>query len=111
MRVSAGFLDMACALFAAVGPVRARRMFGAAGLYAGEVMFALVADDVIYLKADDALAAELEALGCGPFVVTTGDKPPQVMRYRRLPDAALDDPEAARAWGLRALDAALRATR
>lgn len=77
MRVSAGFLDMACALFAAVGPVRARRMFGPAGLYAGEVMFALVADDVIYLKADDALAAELEALGCGPFVVTSGDKPPR----------------------------------
>lgn len=33
------------------------------------------------------------------------------MRYRRLPDAALDDPEAAGAWGLRALDAALRAKR
>jgi DNA transformation protein len=39
-------------LFAAFGSVTVRRMFGGAGIYAEETMFALVHDGVIYLKAD-----------------------------------------------------------
>ena len=40
-------------LFAALGPVRTRRMFGGQGIYAGELMFALEAGGELYLKADD----------------------------------------------------------
>ena len=40
-------------LFAGFGPVVVRRMFGGAGIYAEGTMFALVADGVIYLKADE----------------------------------------------------------
>ena len=55
-------------LFAGLGPVQIKRMFGGAGGYADGVMFLLLADDAIYLKADDALKGELRAEGCGPFV-------------------------------------------
>lgn len=111
MAVSGEFLDFACELFSGLGPVRSRRMFGGAGLYASEVMFALVSDDVIYLKGDDALARELEAHGCGPFMFTPKTGEPQPMRYWRLPEEALDDEETARLWGRRALDVALNAKR
>lgn len=112
MAPSAAFLDFACELFSGIGQVSARRMFGGAGLYAEGMMFALIADDVIYLKADPALAAALEAEGCGPFIYDGGKSgKAHQMNYWRLPDAALDDPEIAESWGRRALDVARAAKR
>ena len=111
MAVSGEFLDFACELFAGLGPVRRRRMFGGAGLYADEVMFALVADDAIYLKGDDALAADLEARGCGAFRFEARDGQAKTMRYWRLPEDALDDEDAAGDWARRALDIAFKAKR
>ena len=35
---------------------RSKRMFGGVGLYAGDLFFALIAGDVLYLKADDSTA-------------------------------------------------------
>lgn len=94
-------------LFAGLGPIQVKRMFGGAGVYAGGVMFALLADETIYLKADDALKTELGAAGSGPFTWTpgTGLRAGQEieMGYWRLPDAALDDPDEAAQWGAKAL--------
>ncbi|MEA2985184.1 MAG: transformation protein, partial [Alphaproteobacteria bacterium] len=39
-------------LFAVFGPVTVKRMFGGAGIYARETMFAIAIDGMIYLKAD-----------------------------------------------------------
>ena len=47
-------------LFAGFGPVTVRRMFGGAGIFADDTMFALVHDGVIYLKVDDSNAAAFE---------------------------------------------------
>jgi len=54
-------------LFAAFGRVDVRTMFGGAGIYADGLMFGLVVDDVIYLKADAHTAPRFEREGCGPF--------------------------------------------
>ncbi|MCR9128125.1 MAG: TfoX/Sxy family protein [Alphaproteobacteria bacterium] len=107
MAVSQDFMDFACELFSGLGPTRARRMFGGAGVYAHDLMFALIADDVIHIKAEGALAEDLEAEGCGAFVFTPKSGEPAEMGYRRLPEAALDEPELACEWGRRALDLAL----
>jgi DNA transformation protein len=107
MAVSPDFMDFACELFSDLGPTRARRMFGGAGVYAHDVMFALIADDVIYIKAEGALAEALEAEGCESFIFTPKSGEPAAMGYRRLPEAALDEPELACDWGRRALDLAL----
>jgi DNA transformation protein and related proteins len=97
-------------LFAGVGDVQVKRMFGGAGGYAEGVMFLLIADDAIYLKANEALKTELRAEGCGPFVWTPENGPragEQVeMGYWRLPDSALDDPDEAAVWGRKALEIA-----
>lgn len=109
------FHDFVRELFAGMGPIQVKRMFGGAGVYADGVMFALLADDAIYLKADQALKDELREEGSGPFVWTPGTglrAGEQIeMGYWRLPDAALDDPETAAAWGKKALAVARDAAR
>jgi DNA transformation protein and related proteins len=94
-------------LFADMGPIQVKRFFGGGGAYAGGVMFLLISDDVIYLKTDDALQAELTAEGCGPFIwrpksgSRAGEEVP--LGYWRLPEAAMDDPDLAVEWGRKAL--------
>ncbi len=96
-------------LFAPLGAVRIRRMFGGAGFWADEVMFALLAGGEVYLKVDEALRAELAALGSAPFLYRRqGRSQPVDLGYMRLPSSAFDDTEEAAAWGGRALAAARR---
>ena len=54
-------------LFREFGPVGVRPMFGGAGLYADGVMFALISDDLIYLKASATTVAAFERENCPPF--------------------------------------------
>jgi DNA transformation protein len=108
--MSAGFHDFVRELFAGLGEVQIKRMFGGAGVYADGLMFALLADETIYIKTDDALKAALKEEGSGPFVWTP-NKGPRAgesveMSYWRLPEAALDDPELASQWAAKALAAA-----
>lgn len=104
---ASSFHEFVRELFADLGPVQVRRMFGGAGVYADGVMFALLADETIHIKADDALKAELKEEGSGPFVWTPQSGPragEQLdLGYWRLPDAALDDPDMAAEWGRKAL--------
>lgn len=101
------FHDFVRELFEGLGPVQIKRMFGGAGGYADGVMFLLIAGDVIHLKVDDALKAELREAGSGPFIWVP-DKGPRKgehveMGYWRLPESALDDPDEAVMWGRKAL--------
>jgi DNA transformation protein len=89
-------------LFSGIGPVSVRRMFGGAGIYAADVMFALIDEDTIYIKADDALKAELAACGSSAWTYSRAGRTRE-MGYWRLPESALDDPDEATEWGRRAL--------
>tara|TARA_R110000787_G_C13070446_1_gene408943 strand:- start:93 stop:515 length:423 start_codon:yes stop_codon:yes gene_type:complete len=104
------FHDFVIDLFGPMGEVSIRRMFGGAGVYAQGVMFALLADDVIYLKTDAALRTALEAEGGEAFVwERPSDGKRMEMGYVSLPTAAMDDADDASAWGRRALSVALAA--
>ena len=108
--MSDSFHEFVRELFAGLGDVQIKRMFGGAGAYADGLMFALLADETIYIKTDDALKAALTEEGSGPFVWTP-NKGPRAgesveMSYWRLPEAALDDPELASEWAKKALAAA-----
>jgi len=117
MSQSAAILAFAVELFSGMGHVEARRMFGGAGLYARGVMFGLIDDEVIYLKVDDDLKADLAAAGARSWIYTERKGPkagvPQETSYWSLPEAALDDPDEACAWGQRSLAVAeaLKATK
>jgi len=101
-----GFHAFVEELFAGLGPVRIRKMFGGAGIYAGERMFGLIDDDVIYLKTDAALKAELAAEGSLAWTYSRAPGTWEETSYWRLPEAALDDPDEACAWARKALTAA-----
>ena len=93
-----------------LGPVSARRMFGGYGIYLDRSMFALVADDTLYLKVDDESRGEFEAAGLDPFRYTKKGKSYQ-MSYHAAPEDALEDAELLRDWARKAVDAAMRAAR
>jgi DNA transformation protein len=95
-------------LFAAFGTVTVRRLFGGAGIYAEETMFALAHDGVIYLKVDAHTAAAFERESLAPFTYTTRHGKRGVMSYRRMPDRLYDDPDELAAWAREALAAARR---
>lgn len=50
-----------------LGDVVPRSMFGGVGLYAGGVFFAIIARDVLYMKADDTTRGDYERAGMEPF--------------------------------------------
>lgn len=103
------FHDYVQDLFADIGRIRIRKMFGGAGVYSGEDMFALIDKEQLYVKADDALKADLEAQGGAPFVWTNPDTGRTItMSYVSLPDAALDDTEMAAQWARQALAVTVR---
>lgn len=96
-------------IFSAFGPVAVRRMFGGAGIYADGLMFALIADDVIYLKADAQNAPDFEREQLPPFTYAAKNNKRAVMSYRRMPDRLYDDPDEMARWAREALAAARRA--
>jgi len=94
--------------FDGLGRLDIKRMFGGAGVYASGVMFALLDDGVVWLKADEALAQAFREAGCRQFTYPTKDGRTMAMGYWTLPEAALDDPDEAVAWARRSLDVAVR---
>ncbi len=109
MANSPDFVNHCLELLAPLGAVRARRMFGGHGLYVDELFIAIVADERLFLKVDDATRAAFEAAGCGPFAYATKDGQTGVMSYFSVPDEAIESPMQMQPWARLALAAALRA--
>ena len=103
------FVDYLVEQLAPLGDVSARGMFGGWGIYSEGRMFALVADDTLYIKVDDANRADVEREGLQPFRYDRADKTVAVMSYYQPPTAALDDREMLCAWARKGIEAAARA--
>ena len=86
--------------------VRMTRMFGGAGVYAGELFFALVSSDVLYFKVDDTNRPDFEARGMRPF--RPFGEGGEVMQYYQVPEDLLEDPEELKPWVEKAILAAVR---
>jgi DNA transformation protein and related proteins len=102
------FVSYASELLASAGHVVIKRMFGGHGMYVDGMFLAIIADDVLYLKADEITRAAFDAESCVPFVFEKDGKA-MVTSYRRAPDDAMDAPHLMLPWAQRALAAALRA--
>ena len=90
------FTDYLHEVFNQFGSIQARRMFGGYGIYHEGLMFALVADEVLYLKADEALARQFKAKGLPQFEYRKGNKMIKVSYYAAPADALEDAEEMAR---------------
>ena len=104
------FTDHLAELFEAFGPVAVRRMFGGHGIYRDGVMFGLVADDALYLKADDRNRAMFESYGLPRFEYAKQGRTISVSYYL-APGEALEDPRILADWARPAFEAALRGRR
>jgi DNA transformation protein len=107
MSASEGFIEHLKDALSGLGPVSFRRMFGGAGIYADGIMFALVSDDTLYLKADDTTKGDFESEGLAAFVYESRGRI-IALTYWRAPERLLDEPDEMRAWALRALSVAKR---
>lgn len=98
-------------LFAPLGAIRAKAMFGGWGFYCDELFFALVAFDTLYLKADASSADAFRDAGGEPFRYDRRDGRCETMNYWTVPEEALESPAAMQPWARLALAAAVRARR
>jgi DNA transformation protein and related proteins len=106
--VSSEYVEYLHDVFARFGVVSVRRMFGGYGVYHDGLMFGLVADEVLYLKADAELVPRFEALGLPQFTYESRGRVSR-MSYYQAPPEVLEDADAAAEWGGLAHAAALRA--
>lgn len=91
-------------LFADLGPVTCRKMFGGLGIYLDDTIFALrMSDGTMRLKGAGAMPEAYAAAGWEPWVYIRKDGAKSSMPYWQMPESLLDDPEEACAWARRAL--------
>ena len=101
------FVDFLQEVFRNFGSVQARKMFSGYGLYHDGVMFALVADETLYLKADASIAHYFEVKGLAQFEFGREGKVIK-MSYYAAPEEIFDDPEEAAKWARRSFEVAFR---
>ncbi|MBX2849223.1 MAG: TfoX/Sxy family protein [Acidiferrobacterales bacterium] len=102
------FVDYLHEVFREFGAIQSRRMFGGFGIYHDGLMFGLVADDELFLKADAESSAFFSERNLDAFEYIKNGKPYK-MSYYRAPETIFDDDEEATYWANLAFEAALRA--
>lgn len=111
MAVSTEYRIFVEELFEPLGPVKVKKLFGGAGIFAplpeGDVMFGLIAQQSIYLKVGDENRRDFEDEGMTAFTYGREGKRGS-MSYYEMPERLYDDPDELVEWARKALDAALK---
>ena len=95
-------------LMQSIGTVSARRMFGGYGIFLDGLMFALIADGSLYMKADSESRDRFLSSGLEAF--TYSKKGKQIsLSYYQAPLEALEDGEQMKEWANLAFGCALKA--
>ena len=96
-------------LMQSIGPVHSKAMFGGHGIYLDKLMFGLVADGVLYLKADDTSIKEFTDKDLDAFTYNKKGKEYK-MSYYQCPEEALESSEEMNYWANLAYAVAIRAS-
>jgi len=94
-------------LMQGIGPVNAKRMFGGYGIFLDGLMFALISDGLLYLKADTENKEDFIKHKLGAFSYIKKGKECH-LSYFQSPEDALEDPEIMNSWARLSYAAALR---
>src|SRR5215472_3088916 len=108
MAVSQSYRAFVLEQLGRVTPVTARSMFGGVGIYAQGLFFALIAEDRLYFKVDDATRPDFERLGMEPFRPFGEDS---AMGYYEVPADVVEDAVQLAVWTRRAMTVAAKAKR
>ena len=109
MAVSNNYLQYVLEQLGALGDVRQRRMFGAVGLYSGELFFAVISNDELYFKVDDTTRPAYEQRGMKAFQPKTS-RGLISTRYFEVPAEVLEDSGELLDWAHRSVAAAARSS-
>jgi DNA transformation protein len=101
MPVSDGFIEFVVDQLEGCGPITWKRMFGGVGIYAADVFFAILTNDVLYLKVDGSNRGDFERAGSGPFRPYGDDS--EVMQYYNVPVAVLEAADDLLPWARKAI--------
>jgi DNA transformation protein len=104
MAVSPGFAEFVVNQLEGCGPIVTKRMFGGMGIYAGDIFFAIIDDDVLYLKVGDSTRSDFERAGSRPFDPYKDGR--ASIQYYEVPIAVLEDAGELVKWSTRAIAAA-----
>jgi len=110
MASTTAFRDRVLGLLLPFGPVAARGMFGGYGLFMDGTMFALIADDALYVKFGPGTRETFAAAGGRPFAYRRRGRTVE-MSYWRVPDAVMADPARLCDWAALGLAAAQETAR
>jgi len=86
--------------------VRARAMFGAHGLYAGEAFFGILDEGRLFFKTDAASQADYQTRGMGPFTYAAKGRT-LTMSYHEVPPDVLENAPELVTWARQAIQAAV----
>jgi DNA transformation protein len=102
--VSQGFREFVLDQLSGIRGLRTKPMFGCLGLYANDVFFGILADDVLYLKVGMTVRADRERAGAKAFRPYP-DKPDVSNSYFSVPPAILEDARELAVWARSAIEA------
>jgi DNA transformation protein and related proteins len=108
MPVSNGYRTYIIEQLQALPQLSTRRMFGGLGLYSGAWFFALIDDDVLFFKVDDANRADYQARGMQGFRPFP-DRPDVSLGYFQVPPEVIEEAEDLARWARRSIEVAQRA--
>ncbi len=91
-----------------IGTVRQRSMFGGYGIFADDLMFALIARDTLYIKVDDQNRPAFEAENMEAFAFSSKGKAGS-LSYYEAPSDALESAGELAPWAALGIGAAKRA--
>ncbi len=107
MKNQDGYVEFVLEQLAPTGEITARRMFGGHCIYCDGIVFALIGNNVLYLKTDEVNRPDFLNMGLAPFQPFEGKSP--VMSYYTAPPEIFEDPDAMKRWVGSAVDAGRRA--
>ncbi len=108
MAVSESYRGFVLEQLGRVTPVTGKAMFGGVGIYAQRLFFALIAEDRLYFKVNDATRGDFEKRGMEPFR-PFGEE--SAMGYYEVPAEVLEDVTQLELWTKKAIEVAASAKR
>jgi DNA transformation protein len=106
MSVSPNYRTYVVDQLGALPALSTRRMFGGLGLYSGEWFFALIDDDVLFFKVDDANRDDYTSRGMKAFMPFPGQPS---LGYFQVPEDVIEEAEELTRWARRSVEVAQRA--
>ena len=102
------FVQYVIDILSPYGAIKARSMFGGYGIYKDNIITAIIVNNELYFKVNDANINDYKNYGCQPFAYIANQKTIQ-MSYWRVPVNILEDSTLLGEWFNKAWQASLQA--